>query len=120
MIKYISLTYKLVEITKTYNQFNAITKNDFSEWLRIKHENGHDYLFIKDSLKRKNKSFSRIIDTEHPWVFGLSLPYKDQERICVMSHSHNHIEMKISTADRPETQEEAHEILEFLIKLFYD
>lgn len=118
MIKYISLTYKLVEITKTYNQFNAITKNDFSEWLRIKHENGYDYLFMKDSPKRKNKSFSRIIATEHPSVYGLSLPYKGQERICAMNHSPNHIEMKISNADRPETQEEAHEILKFLIRTF--
>lgn len=118
MIKYITLTYQLGEITKTYKQFYALTKNDFSKWLRIKHENGHDYLFIKDSHKCKKNSFSRIINTENPSIFGLSLPYKDQERICAMNNSPNHIEIKISTADRPETQEEAHEILDFLIRTF--
>lgn len=114
MSKYITLTYQLGEIKNTYKQFNAITKNDFSKWLRIKHENGHDYLLIKVSPKRKNKSFARILDAEHPSVFGLSLPYKGQERICAMNLSPNHIEMKISTADRPETQEETLEILNFL------
>lgn len=118
MSKYITLTYQLGEVTNTYKQFNALTKNDFSKWLRIKHENDHNYLFIKDSSKGKNNSFSRIIDTEHPSVFGLSLPYKDQERICVINHSPDRIEIKISIENRPKTQEEAHEILNYLISTF--